>query len=465
MAVLGHGTLALEDLDHNSRLVVLVRGEDLRLLGRDDGVTRDELGHDAADGLNAKGERGHVEQEEVLGLLATLTGKDAALDGSAESNSLIRIDSLRRLLAVEEVLEELLNLGNASGAANEDNLVNLGLLELRVLHHLLHGREGLLKEVNAKLLKAGAGEGLGEVLALIQTLDLDADLMLRGERALCALDLAAELLDGTLVLGWVRPMLALEDLEHVLDDAIVEVLSAKMCVARSGNHLEDAVINGEERHIESTATEIEDEDVLLSRLLVKTVRDRSSGRFVDDAHDVKSSNGACILGCLTLGIIEVGRHGHDGVFDILSKEGFGCLLHLHKDHSRDLLRGEGLLGVVDLHLDHRLAILGNDAKRPELHVVLHSRVGKTTANETLRVVHRVRRVERGLVLGGVTNEALAIREGYIRWGHAVTLVVGNDLDLAVLVDTHARVGGAKVNSNDCVDLVLVSILSPRANRE
>src|SRR5690242_2487802 len=47
-------TLALEDLDLHRGLVVLGRGEDLRALGRDRGVPLDELGEDAALGLDAQ---------------------------------------------------------------------------------------------------------------------------------------------------------------------------------------------------------------------------------------------------------------------------------------------------------------------------------------------------------------------------------------------------------------------------
>merc|ERR1711968_246889 len=45
MAVLGQGALTLEDLDGHGGLLVLVGREGLRLLGRDDGVARDNLGH------------------------------------------------------------------------------------------------------------------------------------------------------------------------------------------------------------------------------------------------------------------------------------------------------------------------------------------------------------------------------------------------------------------------------------
>mmetsp|Transcript_27886 Transcript_27886/g.90122 ORF Transcript_27886/g.90122 Transcript_27886/m.90122 type:complete len:179 (-) Transcript_27886:929-1465(-) len=177
MAILRHRALALEDLDHHGRLVVLVCGKDLRLLRRDDGVARDELRHDAADCLNAEGERSHVEQQQVLGLLAALAREDAALHGGAKRDRLVGVDALGRLLAVEKVLEQLLHLGNAGGTADKHHLVDLRLLELGVLHHLLHGRQRLLEEVDAQLLEARTGERLGKVLALEEALNLHANLV------------------------------------------------------------------------------------------------------------------------------------------------------------------------------------------------------------------------------------------------------------------------------------------------
>ena len=68
-------------------------------------------------------------------------------------------------------------------------------------HDLADGAEGLLEEVVVELLEAGAGEGLGEVDAVVEGLDLGASLVLGGEGALDALGLAAQLLHGALVLG------------------------------------------------------------------------------------------------------------------------------------------------------------------------------------------------------------------------------------------------------------------------
>ena len=70
-------------------------------------------------------------------------------------------------------------------------------------------------------------------------------------------------------------------------------------------------------------------------------------------------------------------------------------------------------------------------------------------------------VERRLVLGGVADEALGLREGDVRGRHAVALIVGDDLDAAVLVDADARVGGAQVNADDVTDLFFLLLVGRR----
>ena len=80
VVVLGHWALTLEDHDVHSRLVVLVGGEDLRLLGGDDSVAADELGHHATHGLNSKSQWSDIEEQKIL---TTLTAQDSGLDCSA----------------------------------------------------------------------------------------------------------------------------------------------------------------------------------------------------------------------------------------------------------------------------------------------------------------------------------------------------------------------------------------------
>jgi hypothetical protein len=82
-----------------------------------------------------------------------------------------------------------------------------------------------------------------------------------------------------------------------------------------------------------------------------------------------------------------------------------------------------------------------------LHVGLDLSIVELAADEALGVEDGVVRVHGDLVLGRVTDQTLGVGEGNERGSGAVTLVVGNDLDAVITVDTHARVGGTKIDSD------------------
>ncbi len=88
----GHFALALEHLDGHGRLVVVGRGEGLGELGGDGGVLGDHLGHDAAQGFDAQGQRGHVQQQHV----GAVTGQHLALHGSAHGHGFVGVHVLAR---------------------------------------------------------------------------------------------------------------------------------------------------------------------------------------------------------------------------------------------------------------------------------------------------------------------------------------------------------------------------------
>merc|ERR1719160_679729 len=328
VVVLRHRALTLVHLNGHRRLVVLVRREHLRLLRRDHRVARDELRHHAADRLDTERKRRDVQEQEVR---ATLTGKDTRLHGRTVRDGLVRVDAAVRLLAVEEVLHQRRDVRDARGATDEHDLVHLRLLQAGVIHHVLHRAEGLLEEVRVQLLEAGARQGLREVNAVEERLDLKARLVSRRKRALRLLHLATELLDGALVLGHVLLVLLLEHLHEVLHDTLVEVLTAQVGVAVRRNDLEHAVVDGQERHIEGAAAQVVDEDVLL-RLLVETVRDSRGSRLVDDAEHLEARNGAGILRRLALRIVEVRRDRDHGVLHLLAEVRLSDLLHLREHH-------------------------------------------------------------------------------------------------------------------------------------
>merc|ERR1719506_2585697 len=453
VVVLRHRTLTLVHLNGHRRLVVLVRREDLALLRRDHGVPRDELGHDAANGLDPERQRGHVEEKKVG---AALTGQDAGLDRSAVGHGLVRVDAAVRFLAVEEVLDQRLHLRDAGGAADQNNFVNLRLLQAGIVHHVLHRTKGLLEEVAAELLEARAGQGLGEVLAVVEGLDLQASLVRRRERALRLLDFLAQLLQRPLVLGHVLAGLLVEDLDEVLHDALVEVLATQVRVAVRRDDLEDAVVDREQRNVERAAAKVVDEDVLLG-LLVETVRDRRGSRLVDDPENLKAGDRSGILGRLALRIIEVRRHSDDGMLHLLAEVVLGGLLHLGEHHRRNLLRHELLRLALHLHRDHRLATLVHEVEGEELLVALHGLLVVLAADEALHVKQRLRGVDGGLGLRGLADQTLVFSESNVGRRDAVPLVVRNDLHATILVDSDARISRAKIDPDDgAVDLVLSS---------
>ena len=197
----------------------------------------------------------------------------------------------------------------------------------------------------------------------------------------------------------------------MVDQTVVKVLTTQVSVTGSRLDLEDTLLNGKERNIEGTTTEIEDEDVALAlNLLVETVSNGSSSGLVDDTEDVKAGNETGILGGLTLGVVEVGGNSDDGVVDGATKVGLGGLTHLGENHGGNLLRSESLLLALELDLDDWLATPVNDLEGEVLHVGLDLGVVELAANETLGIEDCVDRVHGDLVLGGISNETLGIGE-------------------------------------------------------
>ena len=143
-------------------------------------------------------------------------------------------------------------------------LINILLLEVSVLQNLLHGFYGPAEEVHVELLELGPGQGLGEVVAALEGLDFDASGLLAGECPLGLLDFALELTEGLEVASDVGAGLLLVLLDEVVHDTVVKVLTTKVGVTGGGQDLEDTVVDREERDIEGSASEIEDEDVPLS---------------------------------------------------------------------------------------------------------------------------------------------------------------------------------------------------------
>lgn len=130
-----------------------------------------------------------------------------------------------------------------------------------------------------------------------------------------------------------------------------------MSISIGSNHFKNSVINGQKRHIESSAAQIKHQNVLLSLLLVETISNGRRSGLVDDPHDIEASDKSGIFRGLPLGVVEVGRDSYDSVNDLLAKVGLGGLLHFGQDHGGDLLGSENLVALARVHLDVGFAVL------------------------------------------------------------------------------------------------------------
>ena len=131
----GQFAFALEDAHGDGGLVVLGRAEDLLPLGGDRRVALDELGHHAAEGFDAEGQRRDVEQQDVL----HFAREDAALDRGADRDDFVRVDALVGLLAVNISLTTSCTLGMRVEPPTSTTSSIFARVELGVLERLADG--------------------------------------------------------------------------------------------------------------------------------------------------------------------------------------------------------------------------------------------------------------------------------------------------------------------------------------
>lgn len=216
-----------------------------------------------------------------------------------------------------------MDLGDSSRTSNQDDLVKLSakrehwshfsshlvditLLDVGILQYLLNGLHGLAEQIHVKFFELGSSQRFGEIISVLERLDFDPSRLLVRERALGLLNFSLQFSKGLEVLADVSSCLLLVLLGEVIHNAVVEIFTTEMSVASSCKDLEDTIIDREERNIEGSSTEIVDDDLRLSLLLlVQTVGDSGGRRLVDDTENLETSDGPSVLGGLSLSIIEI----------------------------------------------------------------------------------------------------------------------------------------------------------------
>jgi len=152
----------------------------------------------------------------------------------------------------------------------------------------------------------------------VQGVDLQRRFGARRQRPLGPLAGRPQPSESSRVAADVFLALPLELLDEMRHQPVVEVFAAQVRVAGRRLHLEQrTLVDGQDRHVERAASQIEYQHVLLAlQVLVETVRQSCGRGLVDYPQHVKSGNGSSVFGGLSLGIVEVRRYGYHGVSDL-----------------------------------------------------------------------------------------------------------------------------------------------------
>ena len=133
-------------MDGDIGLAVYAGGEVLCGGGGDGGVALDDFGYNSAEGFDAEGERGYVEEEEIVDSGVGGAGEDLGLDGCSEGYYFVGVEVGVGLFVaggeLEEIVYEFLDGGDAGGAAYEDDFVDLRWVEAGVFEGLFAGGGG-----------------------------------------------------------------------------------------------------------------------------------------------------------------------------------------------------------------------------------------------------------------------------------------------------------------------------------
>ena len=79
----------------------------------------------------------------------------------------------------------------------------------------------------------------------------------------------------------------------MVDQPVVKVLTTQVSVTSCGLDLENALLDGQQRHIEGATTKVKDQNIALADgcvLLIETVSDGCSSWLVDDTHALQASD-------------------------------------------------------------------------------------------------------------------------------------------------------------------------------
>src|SRR5262245_36356366 len=108
------------------------------------------------------------------------------------------------------------------------------------------------------------------------------------------------------ILSQVDAGVALEIGGKPVDDPLIEVVAAKVCIAGGRLYFKNSLADVEYRYVECSSAQIKHENRFVF-LFIETIGKRSGCRFVDDSQNIQTGNLSRVLSGLPLCVIEVSR--------------------------------------------------------------------------------------------------------------------------------------------------------------
>jgi hypothetical protein len=223
----------------------------------------------------------------------------------------------------------------------------------------------------------------------------------------------------------------------------------------SWQDVDKTIINRDDGDIEGTTTEVKDERKALSSFfLVETVGEGGSGRLVDNSLDIEASNFSSVLDSLSLGIVEICGDSNDDVFNRLSEEFFGKVLHLGQQHSGELFSWTFLFFTHVLNVNEGLIVLSSfELEGPVLVLIMGVDVSQWVTHKTFDIVDSVGEVFGSLSEGSISDEVLSSSECNVRRDGVKTDFTRDDFDFAFNHDGSAAIWASEINSDSLGHLI------------
>ena len=257
----------------------------------------------------------------------------------------------------------------------------------------------------------------------------------RGEFHFCLFGGFSESLKDEGIATDVHVIFAFELLCEVIDDGLVDIVAAQVCVAVCGENFDDALGDFEDGDVESAAAEVVDGDFFVF-VFVDAIGEGSGRRFVDDASNFESGDFARDLCGSSLSIVEVCGYGDDGFIDGVSQILFGLCFEFRQNLRGDFARA--VYSAIDSHAEVAIELVASVVSDSFSVVFVVS-----FSHETLDGIDSAFWIDEALSSRHFADEnALFFGVCDDAWRRSASFGVGDDDGVPAFKDAQNRIGGA-----------------------